>query len=73
MGWMKPSWEKSKEAEDDEPKFYELWEQEDASDLTKRYQHHIPAPRLPLPGHAESYNPPPEYLLTQEEVSKITV
>lgn len=25
---------------------------------------HIPAPKLPLPGHAESYNPPPEYLPT---------
>lgn len=25
---------------------------------------HVPAPKLPLPGHAESYNPPPEYLPT---------
>ena len=31
---------------------------------------HIPAPRLKLPGHAESYNPPPEYLPTQEEVRR---
>jgi hypothetical protein len=22
---------------------------------------------MPLPGHAESYNPPPEYLLTEKE------
>ncbi len=28
---------------------------------------HIPAPRLKLPGHAESYNPPPEYLPTDQE------
>lgn len=28
---------------------------------------HIPAPKTPLPGHAESYRPPKEYLLTEEE------
>ena len=33
---------------------------------TKRHQFHLPAPKMPLPGHAESYNPPPEvmYLFT---------
>lgn len=29
---------------------------------------HIPAPRMKLPSHSESYNPPPEYLSTEEEV-----
>jgi hypothetical protein len=38
------------------------------SEATRRYRAHIPAPRAPLPGHAESYNPPPEYLFTKEEV-----
>lgn len=38
------------------------------SEISKRIKHHIPAPKLPLPGHAESYNPPPEYLFTEEEV-----
>lgn len=28
---------------------------------------HIPAPKMPLPGHVESYRPPKEYLLTDEE------
>ena len=28
---------------------------------------HIPAPRLKLPGHSESYNPPPEYLPNEKE------
>ena len=37
-------------------------------EINKRYRHHLPAPKLPLPGHAESYNPPPEYLFTEEEV-----
>lgn len=34
---------------------------------SRRHQYHLPAPKLPLPGHAESYNPPAEYLLTAEE------
>lgn len=29
---------------------------------------HIPAPKRPPPSHAESYNPPPEYLLDAKEV-----
>ena len=28
---------------------------------------YIPAPKLKLPGHEESYNPPKEYLPTEEE------
>ena len=32
--------------------------------------HHLPAPKLPLPQHSESYNPPPEYLLDDEERAK---
>jgi ribosome biogenesis protein ERB1 len=32
-----------------------------------RQRHILPPPKMPLPGNAESYNPPPEYLLTPEE------
>lgn len=39
------------------------------TEVSKRYRQHIPAPKLTLPGHAESYNPPPEYIFTKEEVS----
>ena len=28
---------------------------------------------MQLPGHAESYNPPPEYLFTKEEVGMMNV
>jgi len=28
---------------------------------------HIAAPKIPPPGHAGSYNPPPEYLFNEEE------
>jgi len=38
------------------------------SEVSRRYRHHIPAPPKPAPGHAESYNPPPEYLFTEQEV-----
>ena len=38
-------------------------------EINKRFQQHIAAPKMALPGHAESYNPPPEYLMTEEEVS----
>lgn len=47
----------------------DLWLKEgDIND--RRHRAHIPAPKMPLPGHAESYNPPPEYLLTADDVRK---
>ena len=39
------------------------------SSILKRHRQHLPAPKMLLPGHEESYNPPPEYLPTKEEVS----
>jgi ribosome biogenesis protein ERB1 len=35
---------------------------------SKRHRFHLPAPKSALPGHAESYNPPDEYLMTKEEI-----
>uniref|UniRef100_UPI003AAA9494 ribosome biogenesis protein bop1 n=1 Tax=Centroberyx gerrardi TaxID=166262 RepID=UPI003AAA9494 len=62
MGWIKP-----RRVEDDSRgRFYDLWASEDSSILA-RHKMHLPAPKIPLPGHQESYNPPPEYLLTEEE------
>ncbi|KAG5440399.1 hypothetical protein PCK2_000532 [Pneumocystis canis] len=51
-----------------QPVFYDIW-----SDLSaKSYDHimHIPAPKLPLPTHDESYNPPEEYLPSENEINK---
>ena len=42
-----------------------MWSAE--NDKRKKAPKAIPAPKLPLPGHAESYNPPAEYLMTEEE------
>ncbi|XP_034456411.1 ribosome biogenesis protein bop1 isoform X1 [Hippoglossus hippoglossus] len=62
MGWIKP-----RRVEDDtRGHFYDLWASEDSSILA-RHKMHLPAPKIPLPGHHESYNPPPEYLFTEEE------
>lgn len=51
------------------PPVYLIWndEEDDVIAESKRHQYHLPAPKMPLPGHAESYNPPAEYLLTNEE------
>ncbi|XP_047130028.1 ribosome biogenesis protein bop1-B isoform X1 [Hydra vulgaris] len=58
-GWIKP-----KVGKDDKPKYYLLWGKDD---VPKTHVMHWPAPKLKLPGHEESYNPPPEYLPTEEE------
>lgn len=47
----------------------DLWRKEGDTD-TRRQRAHIAAPKMALPGHAESYNPPPEYLLTADDVRK---
>lgn len=52
----------------DKPPVYMIWDESEEDILNnKRSQYHLPAPKMPLPGHAESYNPPPEYLLTAQE------
>lgn len=63
MGWIKP-----RKPKDTAPQYYDLWAKEDPNAILGRHKMHVPAPKLRLPGHEESYNPPPEYLLTEEEV-----
>lgn len=63
MGWIQP-----RRPRDPTPHFYDLWAQENPNAVLGRHKMHVPAPKLALPGHAESYNPPPEYLLSEEEV-----
>ncbi|XP_072458794.1 ribosome biogenesis protein BOP1 isoform X2 [Notamacropus eugenii] len=62
MGWIQP-----RRPRDLIPQYYDLWAQEDPNAILGRHKMHVPAPKLALPGHAESYNPPPEYLLSEEE------
>lgn len=52
-----------------ETKIFDIWapaEDEEPSGKAKGPAN-LPAPKLPLPGHAESYHPPEEFLFTEEE------
>lgn len=48
---------------------FDLWKDSETSSSSSSswMQRHVPAPKVPLPEHGESYNPPPEYLPTGEE------
>ena len=53
-----------------ERSFYMMWSTDDGEDQhMRRITDHIPAPKRNLPSHAESYNPPPEFLFNEREVS----
>jgi len=68
MGWMKPRPAQNIKTEDAGQKYYMLWQTDDQVDSTMRRVHDpIPAPKMYLPGNEESYNPPPEYLFTDNE------
>ena len=68
MGWMKPR-PAQKSDEQDGPKYYMLWQTDDQVEdpSLRRIHDNIPAPKMFLPGHEESYNPPPEYLFSDKE------
>ncbi|CAO1615846.1 unnamed protein product [Jaminaea pallidilutea] len=53
-------------AKQTKPSIYDIWSDADAA---PREDHpmHLRAPKLPPPGTSESYNPPAEYLFTDEE------
>lgn len=65
-------YKQDKEDDDQKPPVYMIWNDEEDEIIaeSKRFQFHLPAPKMPLPGHAESYNPPEEYLLNKEEKEK---
>jgi ribosome biogenesis protein ERB1 len=55
------------EGEDDKP--FLLWKGDEEDELHNRKgPQHIAAPKVPPPTHAESYNPPDEYLPTEDEM-----
>lgn len=59
-----------KEAKSKEQPVYLLWGDDDAAigyEARRGAPPPLPAPKMALPGHAASYNPPPEYLMTEEE------
>ena len=55
----------------DPNKPFMIWKGDEEDELNMRKgPQHIAAPKLPPPGHAESYIPPDEYLPTEEELEK---
>ncbi|XP_066144637.1 ribosome biogenesis protein BOP1 homolog isoform X2 [Euwallacea fornicatus] len=68
MGWIKTREEQAKLRAKKEPQFYMLWSTDDHPEEMRRIHKHIAAPKRLLPGHAESYNPPPEYLFDAKEM-----
>lgn len=65
MGWIQPR--KVRDPSSSTQLYYDLWAG-DQSSILARHKMHLPAPKMPLPGHHESYNPPPEYLFSEQEV-----
>ena len=61
-GWL------NTQAQPKKPAVYELWT-EDGDELSKTMAGltYLAAPKMKLPGHDESYNPPKEYLMSKEE------
>ncbi|KAJ9422209.1 ribosome biogenesis protein ERB1 [Fusarium oxysporum] len=60
----KPPEERQREEEEKEESYYDVWANEEPQDP---HVMNIPAPKLAPPGYDLSYNPPPEYLPTEEE------
>ncbi|KAK0746107.1 NUC169 domain-containing protein [Schizothecium vesticola] len=60
----KPPEEREKEDEEKDDAHFDLWQNEEPALANPM---HIPAPKLAPPGYDLSYNPPEEYLPTQEE------
>lgn len=70
MGWIKTKEEQDKLKAKKEPQFYMLWQTDDQAEHMRRIHKHISAPKRHLPGHAESYNPPSEYLFDERELKQ---
>lgn len=71
MGWMKTMDEIKQEKQAKRgPKFYMLWESDTAREDMRRIHDPVSAPKRDLPGHAESYNPPAEYLFDDKEMKE---
>ncbi|KAF7545437.1 hypothetical protein G7Z17_g9185 [Cylindrodendrum hubeiense] len=60
----KPPAERQREEDEKEETYYDVWANEEHQEP---HVMNIPAPKLAPPGYDLSYNPPPEYLPTEEE------
>lgn len=66
QGRIVPGNRQQKRPAEEKPTVYNIWS--DETDVPRPdHPMHMPAPKVALPGHAESYNPPVEYLFNEEE------
>ncbi|KAL1459878.1 hypothetical protein WDU94_011829 [Cyamophila willieti] len=71
MGRMKStSWMRRHRKDLSKKRFFMLWPSDTDAEEMRRVHNHIPAPKRFLPGHAESYNPPGEYLFNEREIKE---
>ena len=56
--------QRTQEREEDMPKYYAIWGDQSESDRNRSI---LAAPKQKPPSHAESYNPPAEYLMSEDE------
>ncbi|KAF5283998.1 hypothetical protein FQR65_LT13632 [Abscondita terminalis] len=71
MGWIKSNAHYKKlRAKKNKDEFYMLWQTDNDAERMRRIHDHIAAPKRFLPGHAESYNPPSEYLFDERELEQ---
>jgi ribosome biogenesis protein ERB1 len=62
---------KGKTKKDDPNREFLLWHGDEEDELAMRKgPQHLPAPKVPPPGHAASYNPPDEYLPTENDLKE---
>lgn len=71
-GKLKPRCERLQRKPDPSTMAFDIWAPCEGDNETGRVRGpaNLPAPKMPLPGNAESYHPPEEYLFTEEEKSE---
>jgi len=75
--WQNPKLDTASKSKKESELLYsfdnDIWEKEPDKESKRqeaRRNKYIPAPKLQLPGHRESYNPPPEYCASKEEIER---
>lgn len=61
--------DEDEEKKEEEPQFFLIWEQNEMEESPFHGGVRLPPPKARLPGHAESYNPPSEYLYDEQELA----
>lgn len=66
-GWMRDPTLPPEEEKSFIDDVFDMWGDDDDANVNDKHNRFLAPPRRPPPGHVESFNPPPEYLLTEAE------